>query len=299
MQLSAKRLFTAVAISAAMFAVAGADGKKLTAEQQAAKAVFDENLKEPTADVISRCGVTVPVTIDFENFDKEAWIQAHADHDNVTRQSARYQEWREELLRREQAYAANCANALTAIQSLCKQAKLKPLIASQLKGVRCMFSGLQAQKTAERESTTAFAKRNITFAGGIFTVNNHPYLGDVEVITKDVLKAGVTGTSAPGAEVNRGNGETCNMFSQCASRVCDRGACRMCKASSDCQKGSTCDAGTCWAPADRATKSDAPASSKEPATGGCSPRNAVVVKDGVAECCSKKSKLVKAQRICM
>lgn len=216
--------------------------------QRAAKDAFHGVLADDLDAVREACGAELTLTTDFEHYDRAAWTGergADAPGQAVEAPSRRM------IL----SVAVACKKTVHAIYSICrlnaKKETWKPVIAREVKGVRCLFSGVQARRPGE--SSVVVTRRNLSFESGQLTVRMSPDLPDVAEVPALVLMAGLADKS--GAPTVRkdilrtgDNGERCSSESDCGSRLCVSSVCTACGRRAACQHGMRCDEGTCRTP---------------------------------------------------
>jgi len=148
--------------------------------------------------------------------------------------------------------AQACTRAIDQIHKLCRfnqnKAAWQPVVAREIKGVRCQFTGHQPRK--QDENLDVWTRRNVTFANGVLTVLMAPALQDIDEAATVAVMAGLAGK--PGAPAVRkdilktgGNGEQCTRWQDCGSGLCTKGVCGWCGKAAKCRAGTTCDEGIC------------------------------------------------------
>ena len=150
-----------------------------------------------------------------------------------------------------------CRRAIDSIHSICRSNADKdawqPVIAREIKGVRCQFTGHQPRRKGQ--NVEAWYRNNVTFANGVLTVLMAPDLLETDEAATIAVMAGLA--SKPGAPAVPkdlvplgGNGEKCTRWEDCVSSLCTKGVCGSCSATVKCRTGAKCNEGLCRTPAE-------------------------------------------------
>lgn len=266
----------------------------LTDLQQAAKAEFDRDLEDSLQELRSRCKVTFTVTSDFENFSTDVWGEGGDGWKNGRGR-----------MYRDHRTSVQCMKTVDAIISICQSNAAKeawtPVIARELKGISCVFTGHQPRRPGDARDP--YIKRNLSFSNGVLMLRNHPDLEDVGNNGALILMAGLA--HSPGAPAVRKdilrtgeNGAPCSRWSECATAVCQRGVCQFCGPKASCQKpSSSCHEGVCMTERERSelqaqlARNAARRQDERSSSPQCQPAGTPT--GSPFSCCSKKLRVVK------
>ena len=276
---------------------------KLNADQEAARAAFQSDLKAPLQRLKEQCGVDITVKTDFENFKKDAWLDTKFAEEweaksfapeGVVRVRAAVAEKKKAATIESLQVATGCYAVVTALADRCEK-KNKPRdddrkgrrgdpptppaasVASDVKGVSCLFAGAQPLRINERAGDE-HTQRNMSFENGIFTVRNDPRLYQPEQNAWVIADAPAGG---PIPTHHRNIGSQCTERSQCRSYACVKGVCEACGPKVGCAASAHCDNGICYSnerPPEESSSSSGPSggssskstkASKAPLGGTC------------------------------
>jgi hypothetical protein len=213
------------------------DGKPaLTADQQAAKAAFEEDIKESLDDMKKQCGVDLAVTTDFENYDKTFWVNGFLESRRGTPATA------EDRARWEKAglpppqQGPTCAEAIQAMTRMCKprRGQTESATAPSFKGIACLIAGHKPRQQNERLDD--HVQRNLSFTNGVLTVLIPPSpMGNIYSNVSEVVR--------PPTDRDLRNGVACTSSPQCKSFMCSKGLCAPCGPGAACSAGASCSKG--------------------------------------------------------
>jgi len=152
-------------IAACLPAVVRADD--LTPAQDEARIVFEEETSNALGEMNAQCGTKAAITVDWKNFKPAAWERGIQPQ-------------------------ALCKLVVTEIGYMCRdRPPYKKALAKQLKGVSCVFAGVQPKQ--KKDGTNDFTRRNMSFAKGRFTLRMHGELVNVEDNTKFTVEKTIGG----------------------------------------------------------------------------------------------------------
>ena len=224
----------------------GDDAKRsLTPLQQKAKADVSATLASSLATVKERCGVDLPVTFDFENYDEAAWLLRPLGSDadlNENRRSQARGAAAGECAAVVDAVAAGCAakseqgNGGKPSKGQAQPPETRPK-GALVTGIACLFGGYQPITPGEAHDD--HVQRNMSFSNGLITLHMAPKLGNIQDNAVEVLRPMVHATY-------RKNGAACDKTSQCRSNACSGGTCQACGSKVACAANASCREGVCW-----------------------------------------------------
>lgn len=129
--------------------------------QDEAKEKFEREIAKPLKDMNEKCGTTVSVKSDFENFNKDLW--------------------------KGKSFPSWCGGALSAIESLCRaRPAYQKALSKKLTGVSCLFAGGTAK--AKGEADASYVPKQMKFEGGVFTFMTHPDMSNLTVNTQKIVE---------------------------------------------------------------------------------------------------------------
>jgi hypothetical protein len=132
--------------------------------QEEGKAKAEARLEKPLQTLNEKCGTSVAVKTDYENFDGALW--------------------------KTKAHFAWCPEVVSALAAMCAdRPAYKKALSSNFKAISCLFSGVVAREP--KEGNAQFALRNMSFENGVLTFHLHPEQANIGESTRKVVEKGL------------------------------------------------------------------------------------------------------------
>lgn len=239
-----RRWFTVTSLATFLLAglAARADGPSLEQIQAEVRRGFERTVTSQQEDLEDACGKRVGVTVDWENFRVETWAVKRETRDGEPKPPERIA--RDQVNTATARLGASCTTPLEAIENLCRSS-WKPVVAREVKEVRCLLSGHSLRRADEPANT--HVRRNVSFEGGVLTFHAAPGLAGVEENVRAVLARALQKLPDSPEKDGLGNGETgesCTRAKDCWSQLCIAKVCTPCGKAA-CGAGLTCMKGRC------------------------------------------------------
>ena len=151
-----KHVFVAVAL---LSSAALAD-EELKPAQEEAKAKFEQELEDSLKATNEKCGTTLTIKSDFQNFKTAEW-----DHASVS---------------------SPCQEVVDAIGSMCDRPAYKKVIAKKLTAVACVFTGVKPAE--KKDGSNGRTLRNLSLDKGTFTLHMDKDLANIADNTRAALE---------------------------------------------------------------------------------------------------------------
>lgn len=151
-----KHMFVAVALLSSS-ALADED---LKPAQEEAKAKFEQELEDPLKAANEKCGTSLTIKTDFQNFKTAEW-----DHASVS---------------------SPCEEVVKALGSMCERPAYKKVIAKKLTAVACLFSGVKPAE--KKDGSNERTLRNMSVDKGTLTIHMDKDLANISDNTRTTLE---------------------------------------------------------------------------------------------------------------
>lgn len=228
-------ILSTIAVSALLVSIAsesrGDSVGGLSSDQQTARDEFLEDTKEYLDEASQKCGSTISLVTDFQNYDggdegvgKDGSSSKDEGPKKKGGPGARSRKAR--IMR-----SIQCRTVLEALAADCEHNGKSPVTS-----VACVFAGHKPYKN--RENREDFARRNTEWNASTGQLTYHQGFGSA--ISEDDVKHIVSVTTRPDIQHGRFNGMKCSTDEQCESHLCSSGKCVNCYKGPKCHDGNVC-----------------------------------------------------------